>query len=101
MPYCRILDNTNVELARYELGEGGSESGLLISRLFREHGGRWGFQALGQFCRGNTWKDSVPDMLKVLDVRPQDLQHSIKSKFADVRTASVVDADQCSPCSVQ
>ncbi|CAK0844033.1 unnamed protein product [Prorocentrum cordatum] len=54
--YCRIFDSSGAELAR-------SERGLIISRLFREPGDRWGFQALGQFCRGKTWKDAVPEVL--------------------------------------
>jgi tellurium resistance protein TerZ len=61
-PYCRIFDGSGNELARYRLKEGRGEKGLVISRLFREPGSRWGFQALGQFCRGSMWKDAVPDV---------------------------------------
>jgi tellurium resistance protein TerZ len=73
-PYCRILDSTDAELARYELREAGRESGLLIARLFREDGERWGFQAIGTFCKGRTWKDSLPAMAEVVRKRPKDLQ---------------------------
>lgn len=74
-PYCRILDAGGDELARYELREAGRENGLLIARLFREDGGgRWGFQAIGTFCRGQTWKDSVGEMRKLAHVQPRALQ---------------------------
>eukprot|EP00747_Dinoflagellata_sp_TGD_P208736 gnl/TRDRNA2_/TRDRNA2_82186_c0_seq1.p1 gnl/TRDRNA2_/TRDRNA2_82186_c0~~gnl/TRDRNA2_/TRDRNA2_82186_c0_seq1.p1 ORF type:complete len:443 (+),score=86.25 gnl/TRDRNA2_/TRDRNA2_82186_c0_seq1:47-1330(+) len=65
--YCRIADSSGNELARYNLREGQRESGLMIARLFREQKdpSRWGFQALGSFCRGSTWKDSVPDILSI------------------------------------
>merc|ERR1719277_192960 len=64
--YCRIFDSSSTELARYMLREGRNERGLIISRLFREPGDRWGFQALGQFCRGKTWKDAVPDVVALV-----------------------------------
>eukprot|EP00441_Pelagodinium_beii_P019766 CAMPEP_0197655024 /NCGR_PEP_ID=MMETSP1338-20131121/39202_1 /TAXON_ID=43686 ORGANISM="Pelagodinium beii, Strain RCC1491" /NCGR_SAMPLE_ID=MMETSP1338 /ASSEMBLY_ACC=CAM_ASM_000754 /LENGTH=377 /DNA_ID=CAMNT_0043230587 /DNA_START=8 /DNA_END=1141 /DNA_ORIENTATION=- len=60
--YCRLLDSSGVELARYALQEGRGERGLVIARMMREPGARWGFQALGQFCKGRTWKDSVPEL---------------------------------------
>lgn len=76
--YCRILDSSGDEMARYVLREGRGERGLIIARLFREPGigggGRWGFQALGKFCRGQTWKDSVPEMAKLARMTAQELQ---------------------------
>lgn len=72
--YCRIVDTSGVELARYELKEGGRESGLIIARLFREAAGRWGFQALGSFSRGTMWKDAVPDMAAIFHKAPRELQ---------------------------
>mmetsp|Transcript_130832 Transcript_130832/g.279902 ORF Transcript_130832/g.279902 Transcript_130832/m.279902 type:complete len:421 (+) Transcript_130832:82-1344(+) len=74
-PYCRIIDSSGSELARYELREAGDQSGLIIARLFREDSGvRWGFQAIGTFCRGNTWKDSMPDLKAVFHKKPRELQ---------------------------
>eukprot|EP00930_Biecheleria_cincta_P083276 TRINITY_DN72882_c0_g1_i1.p1 TRINITY_DN72882_c0_g1~~TRINITY_DN72882_c0_g1_i1.p1 ORF type:complete len:428 (+),score=103.16 TRINITY_DN72882_c0_g1_i1:123-1406(+) len=76
--YCRIMDASGDEMARYVLREGRGERGLIIARLFREpgigSGGRWGFQALGKFCRGQTWKDSVPEMDKLARMTAQQLQ---------------------------
>lgn len=75
--YCRICDNEGAELARYVLREARGESGLLIARLFREPGvRRWGFQAVGTFCKGNTWKDSVNDMRKLCQTGARTLQLS-------------------------
>jgi len=70
---CRIFNRTGAEFARYVLLEGRGKRGLVIARLFREPG-RWGFQALGQFCRGKTWKDAVEDMVPLVRTTPQALQ---------------------------
>jgi len=60
-PYCRIVSSSGEEFCRYMLSEAGNESGLIIARLFWEPSGqRWSFQAAGQPCPGNTWKDSMP-----------------------------------------
>merc|ERR1712014_524428 len=73
--YCRIFDKSNSEMARFVLREGIGQRGLIISRLFREAGGtRWGFQALGSFCHGKTWKDSVKDMVPIFQADVRDLQ---------------------------
>ena len=34
-PYCRIFDESGEELARYQLTEAGSQSGLIVARMFR------------------------------------------------------------------
>lgn len=72
--YCRIVDSSENELARYELREAAHHNGLVIARLFREDPSRWGFQALGTFSRGQTWKDSVRDMQTIYHSRPRELQ---------------------------
>merc|ERR1711972_1295721 len=72
--YCRIVDDAENELARYSLSEGQRQNGLVIARLFREVDGRWGFQAVGAFARGRTWKDSLPDMKDLFRKNLQDLQ---------------------------
>ncbi|CAK0797929.1 unnamed protein product [Prorocentrum cordatum] len=61
-------------MARYVLTEAGRESCLIIARLFREDGGRWGFQAIGTFSRGTFWKDALPDMVGIHRKAPRDLQ---------------------------
>lgn len=64
-PYCRVVDNSaDAELCRFSLAEAGSETGLIVSKIAREAGGRWGFHALGLPCRGRTYKDSLPQILE-------------------------------------
>lgn len=62
-PYCRVVDNSSgSELCRYSLREAGYESGLVVSKIHREAGGRWGFHALGLPSKGRTYKDSLPQI---------------------------------------
>merc|ERR1719183_2686837 len=73
-PFCRVVDNSSgAELCRYALRDAGSESGLIIARIAREAGGRWGFHALGLPCRGRTYKDSVPQLRAACKVKTQSL----------------------------
>lgn len=64
-PYCRVVDGGGAELCRYALRDAGHENGLIVSKLAREAGGRWGFHALGVPCRGRNYKDSVHDIQRV------------------------------------
>jgi len=65
-PYCRVIDNASgAELCRYSLREAGRETGLVVSKMAREAGGRWGFHALGLPARGRTFKDSLPQIMQV------------------------------------
>jgi len=62
-PYCRVVDNaTGAELCKYMLREAGNETGLIVAKMMREAGDRWGFHALGLPCRGQTFKDSLPQI---------------------------------------
>ena len=72
--YCRVCSEDGSELARYVLREARGETGLLIARLFREPGDRWGFQAIGNFCRGRTYKDSLRDMAPLVRQSARDIQ---------------------------
>lgn len=68
-PYCRVVEGEGVgeELCRYTLSHGsaGDRSGLVIARLHRGPGGRFGFHALGVPSTGTMYKDAIPDMQKV------------------------------------
>lgn len=99
--YCRIIDSQGNELARYLLHEGGPQSGLIIARFFREADGvRWGFQALGTLARGNMWKDSLPDMVRILRMSPHDVQRQASSTNFSAATRERQDA--CAPgCALQ
>lgn len=73
-PYCRVVDNSSgSELCRYALRDAGGESGLIVSKLQREAGGRWGFHALGLPCRGRTYKDSLPFIRQASKVKTASL----------------------------
>merc|ERR1711977_51751 len=73
-PFCRVVDNsTGAELCRYALRDAGSESGLIIARIAREAGGRWGFHALGLPCRGRTYKDSLTQLRAACRVKTSSL----------------------------
>merc|ERR1711988_1607611 len=53
---------TGAELCRYTLREAGNLNGLIVGKIAREAGERWGFHALGLPCRGRTYKDSLPQI---------------------------------------
>merc|ERR1712232_738874 len=62
-PYCRVIDQqSQSELCRYSLREAGHENGLIVSKIAREAGNRWGFHALGLPARGRTYKDAIPQI---------------------------------------
>lgn len=82
--YCRICGQDGSELARYVLREARGETGLLIARLFREPGNRWGFQAIGSFCRGKTWKDSVGDMRPLVQQSARQIQKIAMASTRDL-----------------
>jgi len=73
-PYCRIIDNSSgAELCRYSLRDAVSESGLIIARITREAGGRWGFHALGLPCCGRTYKDSKAQLRAACKLKTSSL----------------------------
>ncbi|CAJ1449771.1 unnamed protein product [Effrenium voratum] len=73
-PYCRIVeDASGSELCRYSLSDAGSDNGLIIAKMAREVGGRWGFHALGLPCRGRTYKDSLPQIQEAASVKTRAL----------------------------
>jgi len=73
-PYCRVVDDsTGAELCRYALRDAGSDNGLIVAKLCREAGARWGFHALGLPCSGRTYKDSLPKIRQVSDLKTSSL----------------------------
>lgn len=73
-PFCRVVDeDTGMELCRYSLRDAGSDSGLIIAKVAREAGDRWGFHALGLPCRGRTYKDSLPQVRRACTVKTHAL----------------------------
>jgi stress response protein SCP2 len=45
--YCRLVDEHDVELARFTLTEGVPRTGLMMAKVFRD-GDRWRLKAIGQ-----------------------------------------------------
>merc|ERR1712151_1340201 len=79
-PYCRVVDEADgSELCRYSLREAGSQNGLLIGKISREVGGRWGFHALGIPCRGRTYKESLPQLIAASQAKTASLP--LRSSF--------------------
>jgi tellurium resistance protein TerZ len=73
-PFCRVVDTTDgSELCRYALRDAGRENGLIIAKIAREAGGRWGFHALGLPCRGRTYKDSLPKIRQTCHLKTSSL----------------------------
>lgn len=73
-PYCRVVDNgSGSELCRYSLRDAGRQNGLIIAKIARESGGRWGFHALGLPASGRTFKDSLPEIRRACQVKTQAL----------------------------
>lgn len=60
--FCRVVEQTGKELARYELTEQGSHTGIVISSLRRSQG-NWDFTAHGHACRGRTIDDMHADIV--------------------------------------
>lgn len=88
-PFCRIIDNTSgSELCRYALRDAGRESGLIIARIAREAGGRWGFHALGLPCRGRTYKDSLPQLRAACKVKTSSLMLRTQSSGSNLGSIS-------------
>ncbi|EMC3977027.1 tellurium resistance TerZ family protein, partial [Enterobacter hormaechei] len=63
--FCRVVDQTGKELARYKLTEQGSHTGIVISSL-RRNNGNWDFTALGHACRGRTIDDMHSDIVSAV-----------------------------------
>ncbi|XTZ38622.1 TerD family protein [Salmonella enterica] len=60
--FCRVVDQTDKELARYKLTEQGSHTGIIIASL-RRNNGNWDFTAHGHACRGRTIDDMHSDIV--------------------------------------
>lgn len=64
--FCRLIDeNSNVEIAKYNLAAKGNYTALIIAKVYR-HNGAWKMSALGEACQGKTIQDMVPSILPFL-----------------------------------
>ena len=60
--FCRVVDQSRKELARYQLTEQGSHTGIIIASLARK-GGNWDFTAHGKASTGRTIDDMHADIV--------------------------------------
>eukprot|EP00929_Paragymnodinium_shiwhaense_P117934 TRINITY_DN8940_c0_g1_i1.p1 TRINITY_DN8940_c0_g1~~TRINITY_DN8940_c0_g1_i1.p1 ORF type:complete len:577 (-),score=162.08 TRINITY_DN8940_c0_g1_i1:308-2038(-) len=61
--YARVCDQSCRQLAKFSVQGGSKNSGLLIGRIVREPGQRWGFQAIGKFFAMNKKASFVQKFL--------------------------------------
>lgn len=72
--FVKITDQDCNSLAKHEIKGCEDENGLIVGRIFRAPGSnkRWGFQALGRFCHGPTWKDAMKELTKLFSEPPHE-----------------------------
>ncbi|GGR34989.1 TerD family protein [Deinococcus ruber] len=64
--YCRLINDAGgAEIARFNLSSGGSHTGQVMARVYRDAGG-WNMQALGLPSSGRTFQDMLPDIRRLL-----------------------------------
>lgn len=75
-PHCTAIDVTGREIWRYTMPEEKKTStGLIMARVFwNEFYDRWSFQALGNYCTGRSWSDSLEYMKSLVTVPPSSYQ---------------------------
>jgi len=82
---CAIVDQNSKELAHLSFGGGYNEEGLVLCRLFRCSSHRWGFQALGHFCRGRSWKEVHTELQRLFHTPPHEQEAEAGSKEITLR----------------
>ncbi|KJV39439.1 MULTISPECIES: TerD family protein [Acinetobacter] len=64
--FCRLVDqNSNQQIAHYNLSAKGNYTALIIAKVYR-HDGAWKMSALGETCNGRTLHDIVPHVVNYL-----------------------------------
>lgn len=63
--YCRIVDDGNTELARFNLSEQGSHTGLIMAYLTRDGAG-WKVTAVGEKASGRSVQNLISDAARVV-----------------------------------
>lgn len=74
-PHCSVVDLVGKELARFNLQEEKSKPGVIMGRfMWQSQRSRWTFQALGSYCDGNSWKESLDDLTSLFKRPPREFQ---------------------------
>ena len=63
--YCRLVDDQDVELARFTLTGGVPQTGLAMAKIFRD-GGQWRLQAIGEGIAVKVPTESVAALHRFL-----------------------------------
>ena len=63
--FCRLIDHTDGELARYTLTGGLPVTGMVMAKVYRE-GGDWKLQAIGDGLNAKVPGEAVPQLAKFL-----------------------------------
>jgi tellurium resistance protein TerZ len=64
--FCRLVDaNTNREIARYTLSGGGSQTAMIMAKVYR-HNNEWKMHALGDPANGRVVMDLIPSITPIL-----------------------------------
>eukprot|EP00913_Durusdinium_trenchii_P021465 g20173.t1 len=78
-PHCTVIDAQGREILRYFMPEDkrkpSGQTGLIMARMFwNQFHERWSFQALGNYCGGSSWSDSLEDMKALVTIPPSHFQ---------------------------
>ena len=63
--YCRLVDDSGKEVARYTISGGGDYTAMIMAKLYR-HNGEWKMQAVGESMRGKTVADMIAPITAIL-----------------------------------
>ena len=63
--YCRLVDDSGKEVARYTISGGGDYTAMIMAKLYR-HNGEWKMQAVGESMRGKTVADMIGPIIAIL-----------------------------------
>lgn len=63
--FCRLIDHTDGELARFALQGGMPFTGLAMAKVYREGGG-WKMQAIGEGLQAKVPSEAIPHLAKYL-----------------------------------
>lgn len=63
--YCRLVDDSGKEVARYTISGGGDYTAMIMAKLYR-HNGEWKMQAVGESMRGKTVADMIGPISAIL-----------------------------------
>jgi stress response protein SCP2 len=63
--FCRLVDQSDGELARYSLAGGMPFTGMVMAKVYRE-GGIWKMQAIGEGINAKVPSEAIPPLAQFL-----------------------------------